>query len=297
MKSLSDCLKTPTKVLEITGNQELRGYFISEELLGAPDIAKKDIGISINSSCNLSCPYCLSQDMPLHGNMTKETFDRVIRKLREFQPRANCCILGGEPTLHPLFYDFLDELCTCVDKCIVMTNGTVPLKRLHPKHIIYQLTLHETQVSARNVSVFIENCRKILEGGLDLEVLLTFRTPLSDQVETELTRLGARDRIRQLHIDLENTEHRAKNCHSDTYILDGARLTYEQVSRFKLNRFRGWMCNFINFNVLQDGKVHLICDPSFTMDIEELDPNHQYFIECKAKECIRECYLETLKYH
>lgn len=271
-------------------------YFISEALLNDSNVARKDFGITINSTCNLRCPYCLSQDVPCKGDMTQGAFNKILNKLQEAKSDCNCCILGGEPTLHPRFYDFVNDLAPLVERCVILTNGTIPIKHKPQPSVLYQLSLHETQAKQKHVSTFIENCKKLLDWGAQFEVLLTFETPLGNLVERALTELGAGANIRQLHIDLANSEHRAKNCHSDSYVLNGKGLTYERVIKLRLNRFKGWWCNIIDFNVLQDGKVHLSCHPDLAIPIEDIDMNKNYFIKCKVKECTRECYLESLKF-
>ena len=63
--------------------------------------------ISIVNYCNLQCPYCFANDMIVENNYTisidelKKIFDFVGKTVELVG------IIGGEPTLHPKFYDVL----------------------------------------------------------------------------------------------------------------------------------------------------------------------------------------------
>jgi radical SAM protein with 4Fe4S-binding SPASM domain len=82
--------------------------------------------IAITSYCNLNCPYCFTQDTYHHSgiyghmpaNVFKQSLDLILRSgLNEIS------ILGGEPTLHPGFIDFMEIALKTGLKIRLFTNG------------------------------------------------------------------------------------------------------------------------------------------------------------------------------
>lgn len=90
------------------------------------------MNILINSYCNLKCPYCFADPtMEQKGaqNMTMENFETAIewcKKLGQQQMR----IIGGEPTLSPMFSSFLDRSAKegWFDNILIFTNLTFDRK-------------------------------------------------------------------------------------------------------------------------------------------------------------------------
>ena len=82
--------------------------------------------IEITDRCNLTCPTCYAGSSPTHGR--HRTFDEVKAMLdtiveNEKEPDV-VQISGGEPTLHPHFFEILDYAKTLPIKHIMVnTNG------------------------------------------------------------------------------------------------------------------------------------------------------------------------------
>ena len=69
------------------------------------------ITITVNRACNLRCSWCYASGTNFDKNldMTEETFDKIV----EFAKNSNVkkiCIIGGEPTIFPNIYSFLNKL-------------------------------------------------------------------------------------------------------------------------------------------------------------------------------------------
>ena len=64
--------------------------------------------VEINDHCNLTCPVCYAESSPVRGHrplaLVKKMIDAVVRN--EQQPDV-LQISGGEPTLHPEFFEIL----------------------------------------------------------------------------------------------------------------------------------------------------------------------------------------------
>lgn len=92
--------------------------------------------IMINKVCNLKCPYCFANEyvncnnVDNPSNMTLDDFKKAIEFSLYNNPNPRIGIIGGEPTLHPRFSEFM-ELLICdsrIDNVILFTNG-VNLKK------------------------------------------------------------------------------------------------------------------------------------------------------------------------
>ncbi|GAB3835435.1 radical SAM protein [Hymenobacter jeollabukensis] len=82
--------------------------------------------IEITDRCNLTCPTCYAESSPTHGrHRTLEEVEQMIDTLvaNEGEPDV-VQISGGEPTLHPQFWEILD-MCKRkpIKHLMVNTNG------------------------------------------------------------------------------------------------------------------------------------------------------------------------------
>jgi len=82
--------------------------------------------IEITDRCNLSCPTCYAGSSPTHGRHrtfaeVKMMLDTIVENEREPDVIQ---ISGGEPTLHPQFFEILDYAKTLpIKHLMVNTNG------------------------------------------------------------------------------------------------------------------------------------------------------------------------------
>ena len=66
--------------------------------------------IEITDRCNLTCPTCYAGSSPMHGrHRTLEEVKIMLATIVENEKEPDVVqISGGEPTLHPHFFDILD---------------------------------------------------------------------------------------------------------------------------------------------------------------------------------------------
>ncbi len=82
--------------------------------------------IEVTDRCNLSCPTCYASSSPMHGRHRsleeiEEMLDIIVRN--EGEPDV-VQISGGEPTVHPQFFDILDlAKARPIRHLMVNTNG------------------------------------------------------------------------------------------------------------------------------------------------------------------------------
>lgn len=121
--------------------------------------------LNITNKCNLNCYFCSMEstcEVCDFGNFSSENIDVIIRKLKE----VYCCYVslsGGEPMLHPDFYNIATKLIMAGFKVTMATNGTLinetSLKRIEETGISWvQISMH---------SFTGETCRKIM--GFDVQ--------------------------------------------------------------------------------------------------------------------------------
>ena len=82
--------------------------------------------IEITDRCNLTCPTCYANSSPTHGrHRTFEEVKTMLDTIVENEKEPDVVqISGGEPTLHPQFFEILDYTKTLPIKHIMVnTNG------------------------------------------------------------------------------------------------------------------------------------------------------------------------------
>jgi 7,8-dihydro-6-hydroxymethylpterin dimethyltransferase len=82
--------------------------------------------IEITDRCNLTCPTCYAGSSPMHGrHRTFEEVKVMLDTIVENEKEPDVVqISGGEPTLHPQFFDILDYAKTLpIKHLMVNTNG------------------------------------------------------------------------------------------------------------------------------------------------------------------------------
>lgn len=82
--------------------------------------------IEITDRCNLTCPTCYAGSSPTHGrHRTLEEVKRMLDTIVKNEKEPDVVqISGGEPTLHPQFFEILDYAKTLpIKHLMVNTNG------------------------------------------------------------------------------------------------------------------------------------------------------------------------------
>ena len=88
------------------------------------------MNLIINQSCNRNCSFCfanIEEHKQINEDMSREYFESLVKRIPDMYIR----IMGGEPTLHPLFLDFLDIVFKHNKIPVVFSNFLFDLKILN----------------------------------------------------------------------------------------------------------------------------------------------------------------------
>ena len=85
--------------------------------------------IMLTDQCNLHCPYCFAHEFVKNGKpnaeITRERFREILQFILLDGSERHVGLIGGEPTIHPLFGELLQEIIDepRIDYVVVYTNG------------------------------------------------------------------------------------------------------------------------------------------------------------------------------
>ena len=81
---------------------------------------------NITRTCNLRCVHCYSDSNALAypGELTWEEMEQVVSDLSAYQV-PSLLLSGGEPLVHPRFFDLVDTASAANLKLTISTNGTL----------------------------------------------------------------------------------------------------------------------------------------------------------------------------
>ena len=88
----------------------------------------------LTDGCNLDCPYCFAHEFVVKSRpkyqITMEQFRRILDFILLDGTDRHVGLIGGEPSIHPLFGEFLDviEDEPRIDYVVIYTNG-IALKK------------------------------------------------------------------------------------------------------------------------------------------------------------------------
>ena len=135
-------------------NEEFIQYCLSENLIALSETPVKRDGIhhpspipslrylefQITDRCNLRCRHCYIGD-GFHQDLS---FEKILKILKEFEEIQGLRLLlsGGEPLLHPRFWEINEVLRDHAFRSVLLSNGTLITKAIAKK-----LHVHEVQIS------------------------------------------------------------------------------------------------------------------------------------------------------
>jgi radical SAM protein with 4Fe4S-binding SPASM domain len=117
--------------------------------------------LQLTDRCNLQCRHCYIGD-GFHQDLSIGQIERVLREFEEMQG-LRLLLSGGEPLLHPHFWEVNDILKDYAFRSVLLSNGT----RI-TKEVAKRLRVHEVQVSLDGMKEGHESLRG--EGTFEMVV-------------------------------------------------------------------------------------------------------------------------------
>ena len=135
----------------------------------------------ITERCNLHCSHCIRK-VKTRGNcdLSHDNLNQLLKRVDELFKQHTYVITGGEPTLHPHFYEVIKQTIKSEGSAAITTNGTnadafVPL-RASAQNINVQVSLdgdREVHDSIRGVGTFdlaVCTIKDLLASGFHVTV-------------------------------------------------------------------------------------------------------------------------------
>lgn len=152
--------------------------------------------VEITSRCNLACPVCIA-NAGYDWDMTLEEFRNLIEKLISAENQIDIInISGGEPLLHPLFLDIIDEALNRPEiiRVSISTNGLALLnhptlvQELHKRNIVISLqfdgfndTVYEVLRGQKLLTQKLEILDLLAKQGISTSLTVT----VANQINTD----------------------------------------------------------------------------------------------------------------
>ena len=137
-----------------------------------------DICWDILTYCNFDCPYCFAKkEYQTAAIMSKKSIDMVIEIISSINNKVVVGLLGGEPTIHPLFEYIVSRLADVsnVIRIKVVTNSSKDLTNVsRSAKIHYCLSYHPTEnrfclknLTLPNTTVYVLMLKKYMDEIYD----------------------------------------------------------------------------------------------------------------------------------
>lgn len=129
------------------------------------------IKIKLTNFCMFNCDYCCFHYKDKF--ITVETIQTLLKEIKTLKiPNILFVLYGGEPTLHPKFYDIIDILRK-YGEITILTNMGTPLDFNRLKGCSFMFTLHTKYISNKNVSENLKHIKGLPKDTYDLVLLMS----------------------------------------------------------------------------------------------------------------------------
>jgi len=279
----------------------------------------------VSTQCNFHCSYCYAIKQYGENWGKRISFEKqklILKAIKISSLPVFLGLLGGEPTIHPNFYELYD---LCIDavmskddgRIYITTNGSQSLdffkKIPYHKNIYFLWSFHSEFLdkynNGRPYGVILDNIKLMQERGFRNKVnimlsdkkeywqdLLNFTAELEkiDGIELHPHFLYSdsmdKSEIYQYSDEFYKTFEKFKNYNQE-FVLDGKLYNDYEIYTNHLNRFKGWKCWNNNYEINYDGKVNRFCfdehndllkNPLFFRNIKKVTPKHCPFEVCEC---------------
>ena len=264
------------------------------------------INFILTEKCNYSCDYCMQEGMvskrkkSLDINASDKLVDEFKELIQKLTGKWQIRLIGGEPMLHPRFYEIAEFITDYGHSVVITTNFSLPInnyKKLvditKDKLMSFCASLHLSQV--KSIDNFIDkavefnNCKNKNTNFIVLSVLTEDNFNILKNLKTNFDnhnisfsfqRLRAQGKTVQYPYEIEeylnlNPNHSAK-----------------KIERLKGKNIFGTICNagYKSFNIQANGVVNrCYTQQGFLQHLGNIEQNNLKLLDkplpCLAKEC------------
>ncbi|MCK6439487.1 MAG: radical SAM protein, partial [Planctomycetes bacterium] len=105
---------------QLAGGEAMRPFFEKAYQAKLP----VNVQLQITDLCNLRCEHCYNSTEHKHKELSFEEIDNLLGQLKK-AGALYLCLTGGEPTLHPRFFDIARAVRNHGLVLEVITNATL----------------------------------------------------------------------------------------------------------------------------------------------------------------------------
>jgi MoaA/NifB/PqqE/SkfB family radical SAM enzyme len=284
----------------------------------------------IITHCNFKCPYCYARAE--EGNWFKKSslddIEKVIKNLEKINKPLEIILLGGEPTLHPKYFDIIEKVSKIKNDLEfgIISNGMfknpedfIKKHTKYKKNFSFSITFHPSQHDSESIEKFKNNILIIKDNNFLLNVnvildKLENKEKIKDILDfLESNNIGFYYNIPFYQVDniakpfdeskeykdflrkINDTYNGQRELRYETYNVFEERKIYNDIEVYlnDLQDFYGWKCLNNNFEI-KAGSTDFIrmCELNkYTTDeINNLQP-----MICKINKCLCQGLLSNEK--
>lgn len=160
---------------------------------------KKTFYVEITRLCNLNCPFCPSNSQKNGESMARETFQKIIDKIKDDVSMLYFHVLG-EPTLHPELASFCQYCDYLHLPFAITTNGT--FLDVLENEVLQLQYLQKINISLQCLILFDDTARKqyleALHCFLERKQVINSKLPINLRLWND----KKQEKIRQLNTDI-----------------------------------------------------------------------------------------------
>lgn len=255
----------------------------------------------INTYCNLKCPYCFAEDEKqtyMNQEMTMEDFKKATEWITQTDNKVG--IIGGEPTLHSRFGEYLMYLINNpkIDIITLYTNGTnldkyLTLLSNHKVRLLVNLNHPNVVGGQEKLDKILNSVNKLIqmkkENGIDEEQItlgINLYTPEQDYKYFISALEHFNMCVCRMSVSIENVKDLDNHDALDYFVKMKPLLINFLTDLIKIGCVTTEDCNFIPKCIFEEQELD-----SINAELHRVARKHNIPFE-RAEICQRSCSLD-----
>ena len=209
------------------------------------------INFDIILMCNYKCRYCFQRHGKLwNGISSLSLMNYIINGLKYIEDDVHFTIIGGEPSLHPKLYWFVNEIqkIDCIKEIELYTNNQKELKNL-PRNCILTVSYHESQI--KNLELWYSNLKRSAKMVNKLNLII-----MTEQSTHNIEKLYKEVKdISNIHISVNNVIDFETNTFDVVNPLSKYNVQLNAPQKITDN----YKCRIKSFDIYVNGEISASC--------------------------------------